>query len=136
MGETRETVTTDEWIKILEDSGVARSNMNKLVMNYLVTGTFLYVCLCSNNFPYLSSVFLLPINILCIAEGFKEAAEKFQQESGIAPSVNLHSLDDRMRIRDAIMNGRIEEATTLINQLHAELLDNDRHLYFHLQVCN
>lgn len=43
MGETRETVTTDEWIKILEDSGVARSNMNKLVMNYLVTGTFSYV---------------------------------------------------------------------------------------------
>lgn len=32
------------------------------------------------------------------------------------------------------MNGRIEEATTLINQLHAELLDNDRYLYFHLQV--
>ncbi|XP_060526091.1 glucose-induced degradation protein 8 homolog [Cylas formicarius] len=93
----------DEWIKLLEDNDVGRTSMNKLIMNYLVT------------------------------EGFKEAAEKFQQESGVAPSVNLHSLDDRMRIRDAIMNGRIEEATTLINQLHAELLDNDRYLYFHLQ---
>lgn len=103
MGETRKSLNTNEWITILEDSCVARSNMNKLVMNYLVT------------------------------EGFKEAAEKFQQESGIAPSVNLHSLDDRMRIRDAIMNGRIQEATTLINKLHAELLDNDRYLYFHLQ---
>lgn len=89
--------------------------------------------------PQQLSLFILCILIsyeLSIAEGFKEAAEKFQQESGIAPSVNLHSLDDRMRIRDAIMNGRIEEATTLINQLHAELLDNDRYLYFHLQVCN
>ncbi|KAF7275873.1 hypothetical protein GWI33_011186 [Rhynchophorus ferrugineus] len=92
----------DEWLKLLEDNDVGRSNMNKLIMNYLVTG-------------------------------FKEAAEKFQQESGITPTVNLHSLDDRMRIRDAIINGRIEEATTLINQLHSELLDNDRYLYFHLQ---
>lgn len=124
MGETRKSLNTNEWITILEDSCVARSNMNKLVMNYLVTGTFWYVCLCCLN------------HLLCIAEGFKEAAEKFQQESGIAPSVNLHSLDDRMRIRDAIMNGRIQEATTLINKLHAELLDNDRYLYFHLQVCN
>lgn len=31
------------------------------------------------------------------------------------------------------MNGRIQEATALINQLHPELLDNDRYLYFHLQ---
>lgn len=32
------------------------------------------------------------------------------------------------------MNGKIQEATALINQLHPELLDNDRYLYFHLQV--
>lgn len=69
-------------------------------------------------------------------EGFKEAAEKFQQESGVIPSVELNSLDDRIRIRDAIMTGRIQEATSLINQLHPELLDNDRYLYFHLQVLN
>lgn len=31
------------------------------------------------------------------------------------------------------MTGRIQEATALINQLHPELLDNDRYLYFHLQ---
>lgn len=67
-------------------------------------------------------------------EGFKEAAEKFQQESGISPSMELDSLDDRIRIRDAIQSGRIQEATALVNQLHPELLDNDRYLYFHLQV--
>lgn len=44
-------------------------------------------------------------------------------------------MDDRIRIRDAIQNGRIQEATSLVNQLHPELLDNDRYLYFHLQVC-
>lgn len=68
-----------------------------------------------------------------ISEGFKEAAEKFQQESGVGPTVELSSLDDRIRIRDAIQNGRIQEATDLVNQLHPELLDNDRYLYFHLQ---
>ncbi|XP_050497632.1 glucose-induced degradation protein 8-B homolog [Diabrotica virgifera virgifera] len=31
------------------------------------------------------------------------------------------------------MTGKIQEATALINQLHPELLDNDRYLYFHLQ---
>lgn len=68
-------------------------------------------------------------------EGFKEAAEKFQIESGVNPTVDLNSLDNRIHIRDAIMNGRIQEATALVNQLHPELLDNDRYLYFHLQVC-
>lgn len=36
-------------------------------------------------------------------------------------------------IREAVQNGRIQEATHLVNQLHPELLDNDRYLYFHLQ---
>jgi len=35
----------------------------------------------------------------------------------------LDSLDDRIRIRDAIQSGRIQEATALVNQLHPELLD-------------
>lgn len=66
-------------------------------------------------------------------EGFKEAAEKFQVESGVEPSVDLSSLDNRILIREAVQNGRIQEATHLVNQLHPELLDNDRYLYFHLQ---
>lgn len=69
-----------------------------------------------------------------IPEGFKEAAEKFQQESGIDPSIDLDTMDNRIKIRDAIQSGRVEEAITLVNQLHPDLLDNDRHLYFHLQV--
>nr|XP_022918775.1 glucose-induced degradation protein 8 homolog [Onthophagus taurus] len=98
-----EIPTKEEWMRILDNKEIGRTSMNKLIMNYLVT------------------------------EGFKEAAEKFQQESGVCPSVELNSLDDRIRIRDAITNGRIQEATALINQLHPELLDNDRYLYFHLQ---
>ncbi|XP_026468857.1 glucose-induced degradation protein 8 homolog [Ctenocephalides felis] len=93
----------DECANRLEGLHVQRSDMNKLIMNYLVT------------------------------EGFKEAAEKFQIEAGVGTSMELNSLDDRILIRDAIQSGRIQEATVLVNQLHPELLDNDRYLYFHLQ---
>lgn len=67
-------------------------------------------------------------------EGFKGAAEKFRIESGIQPSVDLDTLDERIKIRDAIQNGKIQEAIELVNNLHPELLDCDRYLFFHLQV--
>ncbi|KAK6183938.1 hypothetical protein SNE40_002310 [Patella caerulea] len=82
---------------------VTRADMNKLIMNYLVT------------------------------EGFKEAAEKFRMESGVQPSVDLDELDDRIKIRQAIHSGNIQDAICLVNQLYPELLDNDRYLYFRLQ---
>lgn len=31
-------VTKEEWIKLIEKNDIARGNMNKLIMNYLVTG--------------------------------------------------------------------------------------------------
>jgi len=97
------TNNNEAWLQAVDSREINRNSMNKLVMNYLVT------------------------------EGFKEAAEKFQEESGIEPSVDLSSLEDRISIRDAIINGRIQEATALINKLYPELLDNDRYLFFHLQ---
>lgn len=70
--------------------------------------------------------------VLCV-EGFKEAAEKFQAEANVEPSMPLESLDNRILIREAVQSGRIQEATHLVNKLHPWLLDNDRYLYFHLQ---
>ncbi|XP_059618768.1 glucose-induced degradation protein 8-B homolog [Phlebotomus argentipes] len=95
--------TLEEWMTRLNSYQIPQAEMNKMIMNYLVT------------------------------EGFKEAAEKFQAEAGVEPTVELNSLDNRILIRDAVQNGRIQEATHLVNQLHPELLDNDRYLYFHLQ---
>lgn len=41
MGSEKHEITTKEdWIKLLEDNDVGRSNMNKLIMNYLVTGKY------------------------------------------------------------------------------------------------
>lgn len=78
--------------------------MNELVMNYLVT------------------------------EGFKEAAEKFKDEAEIKANIELNAMDSRIKIRDAIQAGKITEATSMVHQLYPELLDDDRYLFFHLQV--
>ncbi|CAB1329902.1 unnamed protein product [Coregonus sp. 'balchen'] len=101
--EKTEDITKDEWMDKLNNVHIQRADMNRLIMNYLVT------------------------------EGFKEAAEKFRMESGIEPSVDLDSLDERIKIRELILKGEIQEAIALINSLHPELLDTKRYLYFHLQ---
>ena len=68
-------------------------------------------------------------------EGFKDAAEIFAEEAGIPlNNVDLKSVDERLKIREAIENGKIEEAIQLINEKAPELLDQNRHLAFHLKV--
>jgi glucose-induced degradation protein 8 len=52
----------------------------------------------------------------------------------VEPNVDLNSLDHRIRVRDAIQSGNIQSAVAMVNELHPELLDNDRFLFFHLQV--
>ena len=93
----------EEWMEKINDVRIPRAAMNKLIMNYLVT------------------------------EGFKDAAEKFQEEAGMNPGQNLSLLDNRIKIRDSIQSGDILEAISLVNELHPQLLDNDRYLLFHLQ---
>ncbi|KAH8301025.1 hypothetical protein KR044_011734 [Drosophila immigrans] len=101
--EKSEAITKEEWLQRLEQFPFKQADMNRLIMNYLVT------------------------------EGFKEAAEKFQHEAELEPSVELSSLDDRILIREAVQAGRIEEATHLVNQLHPDLLASELYLFFHLQ---
>ncbi|XP_076306780.1 GID complex subunit 8 homolog protein Houki isoform X1 [Tachypleus tridentatus] len=101
--EKPDEITKEEWLQKLESLHIQRADMNRLIMDYLET------------------------------EGFKEAAEKFRIESGISPAVDLDTLDERIKIRDAIQSGKIQEAIAMVNNLHPELLDNNRYLFFHLQ---
>lgn len=101
--EKSDELTKSDWLEKIGNIRMQRADMNRLIMNYLVT------------------------------EGFKGAAEKFRIESGIQPSVDLDTLDERIKIRDAIQNGKIQEAIQLVNNIHPELLDCDRYLFFHLQ---
>lgn len=94
----------EKWIEELESTHIESAIMNRLIMDYLVT------------------------------EGYKEAAEKFEEEAGVSASAGLQGIEGRIRIRDAILNGGVANAISLINDLHPELLDDDRILLFYLQL--
>lgn len=129
--EKPEDITKEEWMEKLNNVHIQRADMNRLIMNYLVTGEFNHMW---DDQPREWAEFKsLPLFYMS-EEGFKEAAEKFRMESGIEPSVDLDSLDERIKIREMILKGQIQEAIALINSLHPELLDTNRYLYFHLQV--
>ena len=86
-----------------QESSLKRSEMNELIMDYLVH------------------------------EGFKEAAERFREEAGIEPKLNGELIDKRVEIRHLIETGDILRGQSLINTHYPELLDNHRDLYFRLQ---
>lgn len=69
-----------------------------------------------------------------ISEGFKEAAEKFQNEANVSLPDDVGDMDNRIKIRNAIQTGQIRDAILIVHQLYPELLDDDRYLFFHLQV--
>ncbi|KAJ2569658.1 hypothetical protein IW140_002912 [Coemansia sp. RSA 1813] len=93
----------EEWESKLAEVPIAKSDLNQLIMNYL------------------------------IIEGYKDAAEKFSEESGLHSTVDLGSIEERMQIRFAIQNGDIKSAIERVNDLNPDLLDTDPRLYFHLQ---
>ncbi|KAI8376329.1 CTLH/CRA C-terminal to lish motif domain-containing protein [Radiomyces spectabilis] len=92
-----------EWEQRLAKVKVNKQDLNQLVMNYLVV------------------------------EGYKDAAQQFSLESGLTPSVDLQSIQDRMDIRHAIQSGDVDTAIDLVNDLNPEILDTNPQLFFHLQ---
>lgn len=103
----------EEWLSKLESMQLKRSELNLLIMDYL------------------------------IAEGFKEAAERFKSEAGLevnkmeqmsSSGESASEIDQRIAVRVAIEEGRIQDAMKLINTHYPELIDNHRNLYFKLQA--
>ncbi|KAM9989649.1 hypothetical protein ACTFIY_005676 [Dictyostelium cf. discoideum] len=99
----KKVISTSEWDDKLAEVNISKSDLNKLVMNYLVI------------------------------EGYQEAAAKFQEESSTQTTVDLASIADRMAIRSAIQCGDIEKGIEIVNDLNPEILDTNPQLYFHLQ---
>lgn len=91
------------WEEKVKSYHLPRAEINKLVMEYLVK------------------------------EGFKDAVLTFQEETGLDPGVNMASMDDQIKIREAIEAGRIQDAVEMVNDVDPEILDTDPTLYFHLQ---
>ncbi|RKP08702.1 CTLH/CRA C-terminal to lish motif domain-containing protein [Thamnocephalis sphaerospora] len=94
---------TEQWEQRLSDVDIRKTELNRLVMHYLLT------------------------------EGYKDAAEEFARESGIKPAVEMEGIQERLQIRQAVQRGDIEDAIERINDLDPELLDAQPDLYFKLQ---
>nr|XP_043620973.1 protein GID8 homolog [Erigeron canadensis] len=100
---SKKFITRNEWEKKLNDVKIRKEDMNKLVMNFLVT------------------------------EGYVDAAEKFRKESGTEPDIDLGTITDRMAVKKAVQSGNVEDAIEKVNDLNPEILDTNPQLFFHLQ---
>lgn len=56
-----------------------------------------------------------------VVEGYKEAAENFAREAGMASQADFESIHNRMTIRNAIHRGDIVEAIERVNDLDPEV---------------
>ncbi|CAI0407370.1 unnamed protein product [Linum tenue] len=101
--ESKKVISRVEWEKKLNDVKIRKEDMNRLVMNFFVT------------------------------EGYVEAAEKFQRESGTETGIDLGSIIDRMAVKKAVQCGNVEDAIVKVNDLNPEILDTNPQLFFHLQ---
>eukprot|EP01095_Lingulamoeba_sp_RSL-Kostka_P005157 TRINITY_DN164_c0_g2_i3.p1 TRINITY_DN164_c0_g2~~TRINITY_DN164_c0_g2_i3.p1 ORF type:complete len:222 (-),score=67.26 TRINITY_DN164_c0_g2_i3:463-1128(-) len=100
---SKKVYTKEQWEQKLNDVKISKQDLNKIVMNYL------------------------------IVEGYKEAAEAFVEESNTEPNCDLDDISERMKIRNAIQQGNIEEGIEYINDLDPEILDTNPDLIFSLK---
>ncbi|KAI3436058.1 hypothetical protein D9Q98_002117 [Chlorella vulgaris] len=99
----KKRISAEEWQRKLREVRVAKEDMNRVVMNFLVT------------------------------EGYVDAARVFERESRTAPGVDLEQITDRMEIRKAVQSGDVEQAIERVNDLDPEILEQGHELFFHLQ---
>ncbi|CAI5477357.1 unnamed protein product [Closterium sp. Yama58-4] len=123
----RKVVRRAEWEARMDAAAVRAEDMNKLVMNYLVT------------------------------EGYVDAARKFEIESGTNPGADLGAVAERMAVKQAVQQighqigrgpgggggahgseaggaaGDVEDAIDRVNDLNPEILDTGAGVFFRLQ---
>ncbi|KAF2162573.1 hypothetical protein M409DRAFT_69131 [Zasmidium cellare ATCC 36951] len=93
---------TQDFDRKVEDMKPSKSDINWVIMDYLVS------------------------------EGYPGAAEKFAQETNICNPTDMGDIRDRVQIRKAIHDGKVDEAVEMINELDPEILDTDHLLHFNL----
>lgn len=99
----KKKVSKDDWERKLAAVELRKEDLNQLVMNFLVT------------------------------EGYVEAAQMFESESGTKPGVDLGAITERMHIRKAVQSGNVEAAIEAANDLDPQILEEHAELTFHLQ---
>ena len=56
-----------------------------------------------------------------VSEGYPGAAEKFAQETNLCQPADIESIRERVRVRNAIHSGRIDEAVSLVNEMDPQV---------------
>lgn len=56
-----------------------------------------------------------------VSEGYPGAAEKFAQETNLCQPADIEGIRDRVKVRNAIHAGRVDEAVGLINEMDPEV---------------
>ncbi|THU60929.1 hypothetical protein C4D60_Mb07t17910 [Musa balbisiana] len=92
-----------EWERRLKDVRIREGDVNKLVMNYLVT------------------------------EGYAEAAAKFQIESGTEPDIDLATVFERRAVLRAVESCYLKETIEKLNSLDPMILVMNPQIGFRLQ---
>ncbi|XP_073147564.1 protein GID8 homolog isoform X4 [Henckelia pumila] len=88
MAESKKAIGMDVWNREFQEVTVRKEDMNKLVMNFLVT------------------------------EGFADAAKTFGFESGTKPDIDLATVKaGRMVVKKAVQNGHVLDAIEKIHNL-------------------
>ena len=92
----------EEWSKLLDGVEVSKEHLDAVVLNFLAV------------------------------EGYKDAAESFQRESGLSTEIDLGAMQHRMDIRSAVQHGDVATAIARVNELNPAVLEDER-ISFHLQ---
>ncbi|KAG7645900.1 CTLH/CRA C-terminal to LisH motif domain [Arabidopsis thaliana x Arabidopsis arenosa] len=87
----KKLIMSDVWEQYLTTAEIRKEDMNRLVMNFLVV------------------------------EGYLEAVEKFQKESG-TKQVGVASISDRLAVKRDIESGDLEDAVEKLNAINPEIL--------------
>ncbi|OCF75333.1 hypothetical protein I204_04188 [Kwoniella mangroviensis CBS 8886] len=98
------TFDTRQWEDELSKVDISKHDLNLLIFDYL------------------------------LIEGYPDAAVEFARETGLPADVDHEKVQERMEIRQAVEDGRVEEAVRRVNELDPEILDTNPPLLFHLHL--
>lgn len=98
-------ITLADWEQNLSEAVISKGDMNKLIMNFLITNT----------------------------DDFVEAAKKFMMESGTEPDLDFGEASDQVFAQKAVQDGNVLEAIQKVNDMNPEILKTNPKLFFHLQ---
>jgi hypothetical protein len=117
---SKKTISIEEWEKKLADVKINKQYvyhvLQRLQCNCRPMLTICFHLKC----PCIRDLNKLVMNYL-VVEGYKDAAEQFSIESGIAPMVDIASIQDRMDIRRAVQSGNVDAAIERVNDLNPDV---------------